>query len=90
MKDDAYAQASSPVVVAHQSFAGLGVILSDSAATLTVKAGGEQGGPFPITLTMEGTDEYRYPDTTSMNIAYNAAFLEITWTSGTMRLFQKG
>lgn len=85
----AFAAGASPKVLPIQSYTGFGVILSDPAATLTVKVGGSVSGPFPITITMLGTAEYRYPADNQMNAIFNAAFVEITWSAGTMRLFQK-
>lgn len=86
----AFAQSTSPKVVAHSSFVGLSITLSNPAAVVTIAAGGSPSGPFDIDIVLTGTDEYRYPDADSMHILYNAPYIEITWDVGTLKLFQKG
>lgn len=87
---DAFPQADSPKVVPHATYVGLGIILSDPAAVVTIGAGGSKDGPFDAPIVLVGTDEFRYPDADSMHILYNAAYIEITWDVGTLSVFQKG
>ncbi len=82
--------ADSPVVIPHASYVGLGIVLSNGAATVTVEVDGIADGDFAEEVTLEGTGKWRWPDTDGMNRLYNARYVKITWSTGTLQVFQKG
>lgn len=85
-----YAQAASPVTIPHASYTGLSLLLSDGAAVVTVSVDSDKEGDFADEVTMEGTGKHRWPDVDGMNRLYNAAYVQIAWDVGTLRVFQKG
>ena len=83
-------QAASPVTIPHASYVGLALSLSNGAAVVTVEVDTLVDGDFDEVVTLEGTGKHRWPDADGMNRLYNAAFVRITWDTGTLRIFQKG
>jgi len=83
-------QTSSPLILDHGTFVGLGLSLSNGAAVVTVAIDSVKTGSFSEVVTLEGTGTHRWPNADGMNRLYNAAFVKITWSIGTLRVFQKG
>lgn len=82
-------QAASPIVLSHQGFTGLGIQCTNAAAVMTVKCG-LTNASFPDTITMNGgATAFRYPASAEMYKLNNAAFIQITWDVGNIRVFQK-
>lgn len=86
----AYPQTASPLVLSHGAYVGLGLSFSNGAAVAAVAVDSVATGDFADAVTLEGTGKHRWPDVDGMNRLYNAAFVEITWNTGTLRVFQKG
>lgn len=92
-----FSQEQSPLILPHASFVGLGIIIGDGTSstssgdvTVTVAVGGSENGEFADEVTMEGEGDWRWPDIDGMNRLYNARFVQITWDSGYIQVFQKG
>lgn len=89
-RNEAAFAAGTTQVVAIGGFSGVSVLLDDAAGVVTFKVGVSKDGPFPITVTLEGTEELRYPATDQMNIIYNSPYAEIEVTGSDFRVFLKG
>ena len=87
--DHTFQQSSSPVVISHASFIGLGIILSAGAAVVTVSIDGVLAGAFADNVTLEGTGVWRWPNVDGVNRLRNARYVKITWNTGTLQVFQK-
>ena len=86
-----FESSDSPIVISHASFVGLGISIVGSAdPTITVAVGGSLDGSFDDVVTMEGEGDWRWPNTDGMNRLYNARYVQITWDSGSIQVFQKG
>jgi len=83
-------QSASPVILTHEPFVGFSVALSDAAATVTVNHDNDVAGDFTEVVSMEGAAKLRWPDADGMNRLYNSAFVKVTWSTGTARIFQRG
>lgn len=81
----------SPAILSHATFVGLGITIVGSATpTITVAIGGREDGTFDDEVTLEGSSDYRWPDTDGMNRLYNARYIKIEWDEGDIEVFQKG
>jgi len=94
-----FEQSESPIVLPHASWAGLAVLLEEESSELTVAADFNEDGDFENIVEMLGgptedssgaATKFRYPSTDGANLLYNAGYIEITWTSGTLQVLQKG
>lgn len=90
IKPYTFADTGGTIEVDHGSFVGLGVGVSDAAATVTVEAG-ISSPDFPASVGLLGSGtKFRYPDTDGMNALYNALTVKITWSAGDIIVYQKG
>lgn len=96
---EVFEQSSSPLIISHGSFVGLGISLSNEGADLLVEADLTQESDFENEVEMLGgatedssgaATKFRYPSTTGLNLLYAAKYLQITWDTGTLQYFQKG
>jgi len=83
-------QTESPLIVPHSSFVGLSLSLSNGAAVVVVAVDVISDGDFDTVVEMAGTGTFRHPVPCAVSILGSAAYVKITWNTGTLQVFQKG
>lgn len=86
---EVHAQTDSPLVLPHGAFVGLAINLSNGSATVAVKVDSIIDGDFEEAITLEGTSKNRWPNVAGINTLKSTGYIQITWDTGTLQVFQK-
>ena len=87
---EASGYATSPQILAHASFTSLAIHCSNAANVCTLEVAVLRTGPWDIGVTLEGSGKVRMPASGQEYKLVNAGYVRLTWTLGTVQIFQKG